>query len=348
PGNADGCSSPCRIETGYSCSGIPSLCTTVCGDGVIVGREQCDDRNRLNGDGCTATCTVERGYVCNGTPSLCIPVCGDGVRVGNEGCDDGNLIDGDGCSSTCIIEPAPLCGNGRLEPGEQCESGIPCPVCSTQSCPNVCDRTTCTCSYGSSSSSSCSLQACQSGYMCVPDHIDCRPGFTQSCSGSCGTASFGQSCTKGRCCTCISTGSSSSSSSSGTPMSDLSVTMSAPSTVSAGRNIAYSVLMQNAGPSNENSASILTRIPDGLVFSPQNSDAICAQQGANILCSGLAVMSGQSRGVTLAFSVSTNSPCNEIFQNSAIVMGKNSDRNFSNNFSPWVSTTVQCMSPSGI
>jgi len=122
--------------------------------------------------------------------------------------------------------------------------------------------------------------------------------------------------------------------------------MSAPTTVSAGRNIAYSVLINNAGPNNEPGASILTRVPDGLVFSPQNSDSVCTQQGIDILCSGLSVISGTSRGVTLTFSVPSIFPCNGTIQNNAMVMGRNSDRNFSNNFSPWVITSVQCGSSS--
>lgn len=55
---------------------------------------------------------------------VCIP-CGDGhVDPGaGEQCDDGNNIDGDGCSATCQVEPAPVCGNGVVEPPEQCDDG---------------------------------------------------------------------------------------------------------------------------------------------------------------------------------------------------------------------------------
>lgn len=34
----------------------------------------------------------------------CAPVCGNGIVESGEECDDGNTIDGDGCSSTCLIE----------------------------------------------------------------------------------------------------------------------------------------------------------------------------------------------------------------------------------------------------
>jgi len=34
-------------------------------------------------------------------------ICGNGILEPGEQCDDGNLIDGDGCSSICTIEPTP-------------------------------------------------------------------------------------------------------------------------------------------------------------------------------------------------------------------------------------------------
>lgn len=39
----DGCSSECRIETGWDCTkNFPSVCSTYCGDGVLAGQEKCD------------------------------------------------------------------------------------------------------------------------------------------------------------------------------------------------------------------------------------------------------------------------------------------------------------------
>ena len=63
-GNAvdgDGCSSACAAETGYTCSGAPSVCTPLCGDGVKITGEKCDDGNTVNGDCCSATCQIEPG-----------------------------------------------------------------------------------------------------------------------------------------------------------------------------------------------------------------------------------------------------------------------------------------------
>lgn len=111
-GNAlagDGCSDVCQREDGWSCGGLPSVCTEVCGDGLVVGNEECDDGGTADGDGCDASCHVESGYACGGVPSACAPVCGDGQMVGNEECDDGDAAPGDGCGATCGIEAGYTC-----------------------------------------------------------------------------------------------------------------------------------------------------------------------------------------------------------------------------------------------
>lgn len=47
--------------------------------------------------------------------------CGNGIIDPGEECDDGNTINGDRCSSICQIEP--YCGDGNLDLGEQCDDG---------------------------------------------------------------------------------------------------------------------------------------------------------------------------------------------------------------------------------
>lgn len=46
----------CSCRTGYKQSG--NNCTTVCGDGLTISPEQCDDGNTASGDGCSSTCTL--------------------------------------------------------------------------------------------------------------------------------------------------------------------------------------------------------------------------------------------------------------------------------------------------
>lgn len=42
------------------------------------------------------------------------PICGDGTIDPGEECDDGNISDGDGCQSMCVL---PSCGDGIEDPG---------------------------------------------------------------------------------------------------------------------------------------------------------------------------------------------------------------------------------------
>jgi cysteine-rich repeat protein len=48
------------------------------------------------------------------------PRCGNGFVDPGEQCDDGNLVNGDGCEANCTL---PACGNDVLDPGEQCDDG---------------------------------------------------------------------------------------------------------------------------------------------------------------------------------------------------------------------------------
>ena len=53
----DGCSSTCQIETGYVCTGSPSVCHIVaCGDGIVDSPEECDSSGAH--DRCSSTCTL--------------------------------------------------------------------------------------------------------------------------------------------------------------------------------------------------------------------------------------------------------------------------------------------------
>lgn len=74
--NGDGCTSVCLVELGWTCVhgagiGSYSTCTSICGDGWIVGAEGCDDKNTVSGDGCSSACVVENGWVCYSAPSIC-------------------------------------------------------------------------------------------------------------------------------------------------------------------------------------------------------------------------------------------------------------------------------------
>jgi cysteine-rich repeat protein len=59
-------------------------------------------------------------FVCAPATRSGPPRCGDGYLDPGEQCDDGNTVNGDGCDSQCQLE---RCGNGIVEPGEQCDDG---------------------------------------------------------------------------------------------------------------------------------------------------------------------------------------------------------------------------------
>ncbi|MEP7121610.1 MAG: DUF4215 domain-containing protein [Byssovorax sp.] len=123
-----------RCRQRLECDGAPSLCTTVCGDGILAGKEECDDKNATAVDGCSDLCKVEKGWTCVGQPSLCMTSCGDGILAGKEECDDHNFMPGDGCDDACKIdsfwtctgEPsvcATPCGDGHVVGTEVCDDG---------------------------------------------------------------------------------------------------------------------------------------------------------------------------------------------------------------------------------
>jgi fibro-slime domain-containing protein len=99
-----------------------SFCQPVCGDGVVVGTEFCDDganNSNTTSGACNTSCTA-RAF------------CGDGVRqLPGEACDNGINTDlyktpqsaPTVCAPGCKIPPS--CGDGVLQagPGEECDKG---------------------------------------------------------------------------------------------------------------------------------------------------------------------------------------------------------------------------------
>lgn len=103
---------------------LASCASAICGDGFVrINTEQCDDGNNLNGDGCSG-CTIEVGFECESLPNFpseCAPVCGDGVVSVGEECDEGNLNSDTtpgACRLDCLL---PRCGDGVIDPTEDCD-----------------------------------------------------------------------------------------------------------------------------------------------------------------------------------------------------------------------------------
>lgn len=79
-------------EPGWACvggdSGTPSVCTEICGDGVLTKNEECDDGDGLRAvpdeesllNGCSNECLVVEGWECHsalGSTSRCNKICGN-------------------------------------------------------------------------------------------------------------------------------------------------------------------------------------------------------------------------------------------------------------------------------
>jgi cysteine-rich repeat protein len=91
----------------------------ICGNNILEAGEECDDNNTDGGDGCSKICTIE--------------ICGNLVLDVGEGCDnDTGPVSGDGCSNVCVIE---FCGdsivnNNNPPQFEECDDGVQTATCS--------------------------------------------------------------------------------------------------------------------------------------------------------------------------------------------------------------------------
>jgi cysteine-rich repeat protein len=178
----------------------------VCGDGLVVGTEQCDDGNLDAGDCCSSTCTFEAnespcddgracsvGEFCNGV-GTCVVFdsgcsCGNGVveeELGEQ-CDDGDVEDDDCCSSACQIETA----------GAACEDGDGCTIGETCSAAGACVPAVNTCSCCEArGSGGCEQSSCES--CVVEQQIDCATVWLAECV-TIATTTCASSCTECSC-----------------------------------------------------------------------------------------------------------------------------------------------------
>lgn len=124
--SGDGCSPRCLFEG----------TTSLCGNGRIDKGEQCDDGKNAPGDGCSGRCLYESNY---GTSTVSlynkfacgtlnkatttVVISGQSVLV-KSACQTSGI---NGCNVNCLnagSEPkAPICGNGKIEFGEECDDG---------------------------------------------------------------------------------------------------------------------------------------------------------------------------------------------------------------------------------
>lgn len=119
----------------------------VCGNAVVEGTEECDDGNSNDADGCSNACTKTGATGAGGSSGASMTTasgnntntCGDGKLDPGEQCDDGNDVDTDKCRNNCT-PGSTNCGNGVVDAGEDCDDGN---KVAEDDCTNVCTKPAC-------------------------------------------------------------------------------------------------------------------------------------------------------------------------------------------------------------
>jgi hypothetical protein len=161
---------------------VSGVCATSrCGDTYIDSRagEECEDKNDNTGDGCTqcrfdckASTTCDDGNACNGAESCSVAthMCEPGTLAGAVSCLTPAGTQGECKMGTCV---RPGCGNGTIDPGEDCDDKVV-----TAGCTNEC-KFTCTRNEDCDNKNACDgVETCD-----IPTH-SCKPGTAVVCNAN--------------------------------------------------------------------------------------------------------------------------------------------------------------------
>jgi len=196
------CAASALVGSGAAWAGPPpplcdgdGFCNPMLGETCVSCPGDCGPCRGLCGDGVCAT--VETCAACPADCGTCAGgVCGDGILDPGEECDDGNGISGDGCSAACIAEATGVCGDGICSSGEDCFTCLADCGCMTGCGDGACDPTFGeTCSSCPTDCGGCRGAVCGNGVLEAGE--ECDPPDGTSCDAYCQTIGGGPSCGDG-------------------------------------------------------------------------------------------------------------------------------------------------------
>ncbi|TSC24659.1 EGF domain-containing protein [Corallococcus sp. Z5C101001] len=182
--SGDGCSSTCSVESGYTCTGQPSVCTDI--NECTNGTAQCSTNATCTNTPGSYSCTCKAGYTGNGKTCTDINECTNGTAQ----CSVNATCTNTAGSYTCACK-AGYTGNGKTcNDINECTNGTA--QCSTNAtCTNTAGSYTCACKAGytgngktctdvnecTNGTAQCSVNATcsntQGSYTCT-----CKAGYT--------------------------------------------------------------------------------------------------------------------------------------------------------------------------
>jgi cysteine-rich repeat protein len=163
---------------------------SACGDGIVdqaaPGVEQCDDGNNTPGDGCTDCLVDGKNCDCCFTDPAGAPGCGDPACQSTV-CSADPFCCSVAWDSICANEALTLCaccgpcGNGVIDPGEQCDDGNAVEGDGCSHC--FIDGQSCDCCFADpGGATGCNDPACQNT-VCSVDAFCCSVAWDSICAG---------------------------------------------------------------------------------------------------------------------------------------------------------------------
>ena len=157
----------CVAHKIYSCDCPVVEEAIICGDGTKEGAEECDDGNNIDDDGCSSSCFIDTPSTCSACGNTCVmqPECGPGQSCNEcaETTEDFTCVDDNGnCEK--VLPETDLCGNGKIDDGEQCDGSLDDACTGNDYCLDDCK-----CGWGDVAMCGSSFAAC------------CEQGSTQRC-----------------------------------------------------------------------------------------------------------------------------------------------------------------------